>query len=121
MRKDDEVSRALAAYENAVASVDDSDLTAEASTITTSSVKPDGFPVKLRNRDMRPYVTQRDAITEYSERELMAMIDWIESDGRLRSDEEIIDELLPELGFHRRGARIEGVLRSVLQRHRNRP
>jgi hypothetical protein len=47
-------------------------------------------------------------------------IDWIESDGRLRTDEEIIEELLPELGFRRRGARIEGVLKSVLERHRNR-
>lgn len=51
----------------------------------------------------------------------MAMIRWIESDGRLRSDEEIIDELLPEFGFHRRGARIEGVLKSALEKHRNLP
>ena len=41
------------------------------------------------------------------------MVEWIESDGRLRTHDEIIDELLPELGFQRRGARIEDVLRSV--------
>lgn len=120
MRKDEEVNRALAAYENAVASVDDSKRVAEVSTITESSVNQDESPIKPRSREMRPHISRRDAITEYSEWELMAMIDWIESDGRLRSDEEIIDELLPEFGFHRRGARIEGVLKSALEKHRNR-
>jgi very-short-patch-repair endonuclease len=113
MRKDEEVNRALAAYENAVASVDDSKPVAEVSATTESPLKP-------RSREMRPRIIRRDAITEYSEWELMAIIDWIESDGRLRSDEEIIDELLPEFGFRRRGARIEGVLKSVLEKRRNR-
>ncbi len=121
MRKDEEVNRALAAHENAVATVDDSKPVAEFSTITASSVNQDESPIKPRSREMRPRIIRRDTITEYSEWELMAIIDWIESDGRLRSDEEIIDELLPEFGFHRRGARIEGVLKSVLERHRNRP
>jgi hypothetical protein len=120
MRKDEEVKRALAAYENAVASVDDSDSVTEVSMTTESSVNQDESPIKPRSRGMRPDISRRDTITEYSEWELMAMIDWIESDGRLRSDEEIIDELLPEFGFHRRGARIEGVLKSALDKHRGR-
>jgi hypothetical protein len=72
------------------------------------------------NRGTRSGISRRDTITEYSEWELIALIDRIESDGRLRTDEEMIDELLPELGFHRRGARIEGVLKSALEKHRNR-
>jgi len=120
MRKDEEVNRALAAYENAVASVDDSTPIAEVPVATESSVNRDQPYIKPRSRETRPHIGRRETITEYSEWELMAMIDWIESDGRLRSDEEIIGELLPELGFHRRGARIEGVLKSALEKHRNR-
>ena len=119
MRKDEEVSRAVAAYENAVASVDNSNRTVEASTVAAPPVDQREPPIK-RIRDARPGISRRDTITGYSEWELMAMIDWIESDGRLRSDEEIIEELLPELGFQRRGARIEGVLKSALEKHRNR-
>lgn len=50
--------------------------------------------------------------------ELIEMINWIASDGRLRTDEEIIDELLPELGFQRRGTRIDGVLKATLEAYR---
>jgi len=51
----------------------------------------------------------------------MQLIEWIKSDGHLRTDEEIIEQLLPELGFSRRGARIEAVLRYLLDRLRNQP
>jgi very-short-patch-repair endonuclease len=120
MRKDEEVNRALAAYENAVASVDDSNRVAAVSPNSAPSSNESQLHVKSRTRDARPLISRRDAITDYSEWELMAMINWIESDSRLRSDEEIMEELLPELGFHRRGARIDGVLKIVLEKHRNR-
>jgi very-short-patch-repair endonuclease len=121
MRKDEEVNRALAAYQNAVVSVDGFKDVHEGSRTVKSSTNQVASGIKPPSRTVRPYINRRDAITEYSERELMAMVDWIESDCRLRSDEQIIDELLPELGFQRRGARIEGVLKSVLEKHRNRP
>ena len=118
MRKDEEVSRALAAYENAIASVDDSRVVGEPSTTTPPSVNHDSS-AKKSGRRMRPNISRREAITDYSEHELLTLISWIESDGRLRTHEEVINELVPELGFQRRGARIEGVLRSVLERRGN--
>lgn len=120
MRKDEEVTRALAAYENAVASIDNSKLVAGVSMTEAYSMNQAPPATNPRSREMRPHMSRRDSITDYSEWELMAMIDWIETDGRLRTDEEIIEELLPELGFHRRGARIEGVLKSVLEKHKYR-
>jgi very-short-patch-repair endonuclease len=120
MRKDEEVNRALAAYENAVASVDNSKADPEVSAKPQSLTNQSTSPAKPSSRGMRPHISRRETITDYPEWELMAMIDWIESDGRLRTDEEIIDELLPELGFQRRGARIEGVLKFALEKHRNR-
>jgi very-short-patch-repair endonuclease len=117
MRKEDEANRALAAFENAVVSVDDSIRTSEVST-THSPANQAVAPSKPRTRGIRPQIGKRDSITQYEEWELMMMIDWIESDGRLRTDEEIIEELMPELGFHRRGIRIESVLQSALEKHR---
>ncbi len=118
MRKDEEVNRALAAYENAVTALENSNDSVEVSVSVPSPMSEPAAISKARGRGMRPNIDHHEAITGYSERELMAMFDWIESDGRLRTDEEIIEELLPELGFHRRGARIEGVLESALKRHR---
>jgi very-short-patch-repair endonuclease len=120
MRKDEEVARAVSAYENAVASIDSSKSGPGGPSYETSSTNSLASPIKSRARGVRPYLGQRDTITEYSDWELMSIFDWIESDGRLRTDEEMIDEILPELGFHRRGARIEAVLKSILANRRNR-
>jgi very-short-patch-repair endonuclease len=116
MRKDEEVNRALVAYENAVRSIDAAKVVNE---VQAPSGSGDSFTGEPRGRQTRPHITRRDSITEYSQSELIAMVEWIQSDGHLRTDDEIIDELLPELGFQRRGARIEDVLRSVLDRHRS--
>jgi len=37
---------------------------------------------------------------------LRDLLAWIRSDGRLRTNAELLDEMIRELGFHRRGARI---------------
>jgi len=44
-----------------------------------------------------------------------ALIQWIQSDSRLRTDDELIAELVRELGFQRRGPRIEAVCREALR------
>jgi very-short-patch-repair endonuclease len=120
MRKDEEMKRALAAYESALASVDGRQHASGVSVEMPSSVNQNSSSVKARGRVARPNICRYDTITDYSERELMDIVSWIQCDGHLRTDEEIIEELLPELGFHRRGVRIEGVLKSVLEKHRNR-
>lgn len=123
MRKEEEVNRALAAYRNAVSSADHADKCGESFAVGALPKNPG--PPSTRSsspptRGARPNFGRREAITDYSESELVAMVNWIESDGRLRTDDQIIDELLPELGFHRRGARIQGTLLWVLQQRRAR-
>lgn len=89
MRKDEEVGRALTAYANAVESADNPEQVS-ASIPEPAPPNRDSSMVMPRSRGLRPSVLgRRGSITEYSERELMAIIDWIESDGRLRTDEEI--------------------------------
>ncbi|HVB99092.1 MAG TPA: AAA domain-containing protein [Candidatus Dormibacteraeota bacterium] len=116
MRKDEEITRALAAYQSVVAAVDNPEIYSQTSAPIPSSTNPP--QAKGQTRGPRPNIPRRETVAGYSERDLMALLNWIESDGRLRTDEEIIGDLLPELGFQRRGARIEEVLKSVLEKYR---
>jgi hypothetical protein len=56
----------------------------------------------------------RGPITEYSHRELVTLIQWINSDGPLRTQEELIAEAVNELGFQRRASRIVAVLEAAI-------
>ena len=51
--------------------------------------------------------------------ELNRLLAWIASDGHLRTDDQIIDEMVAELGFSRRGARIERALQVAIARWRS--
>ncbi len=123
MRKEEEIERALAAYKAAVEYADSHrPVAAIASSKAENDPVADYVPSNpVRARGPRPSVPIRDSITEYYDSEIMQLINWINSDGHLRTDDEIIDELLPELGFTRRGARIESVIRYLLDRVKNRP
>jgi hypothetical protein len=56
----------------------------------------------------------RPSINEYSRNELVQLIQWISSDGELRTDDEIITEMVAALGFGRRGVRIAAAIRNAL-------
>lgn len=122
-RRDQEIDRALAAYRqaaqgcsrpiqfhsasgapSAVASAQS--LTPRPGAVFRSSVAPARGP--------KPAVPRRARINEYTQQELVALVQWINSDGLLRTDEQIIDELMDELGFKRRGARIDEAIRGAI-------
>jgi len=79
------------------------------------------MPSAILKRGPRPTVPVRTSIGEYRESELMQLLSWIASDGWLRTDDQIIDEMIPTLGFSRRGVRIENAVRSAIARWRPRP
>jgi hypothetical protein len=54
------------------------------------------------------------AITDWRLDDLVALARWIESDGRLRTGEELQRELMHELGITRRGARVVQALEETL-------
>jgi len=119
MRKEEEIERALAAYKEAVEYADSHRPAQNAlSRNQEGAVTSPNPPNPVSHRGPRPNVPIRDSITEYYDSEIMQLIKWINSDGHLRTDEELIEELLPELGFARRGARIEAVIRYLLDRLR---
>ncbi len=57
-------------------------------------------------------------ITHYHDHQLAELIDWIGSDGLLLTDEQLMAEMLRELGFKRRGKRIEDALARAIRRAR---
>lgn len=128
MRKDEEVRRAVAAFHKAVESADKRDQEGENVNGTPSSaVKTDlkswgedGENGSSRRRSRpRPSIPRKASIVDYTVGELVELVRWVNSDGQLRTDEEILRDLLPELGFNRRGVRIETAIRHAIRQFRS--
>ena len=63
----------------------------------------------------------RDSIEQYSEDELVTLLKWLESDGLLRTNDQLMDLMVEELGFERRGARIVARVEAAIAKHRTVP
>ncbi len=62
----------------------------------------------------RPDVPRGLPITQYDHRQLVALARWIQSDTLLRTEDQLIGEMMDELGFKRRGSRIvEALTRAI--------
>jgi very-short-patch-repair endonuclease len=119
MRKDEEVERALRAFHRAVATSDqpksrnllrrNPELVPEKGFLAPAETMP------TRNPQRAP-VPVRSSISEYSPEELLTLVQWVQSDGKLRTHDEIADEMFSALPFSRRGAKIEGALKNAIQR-----
>ncbi len=64
----------------------------------------------------RPPVNRAQPIGTYNDRELHGLAVWIKSDGRLRTRDEMLEELRYELGYRRNGSKIASRLGSILDR-----
>jgi very-short-patch-repair endonuclease len=121
-QREQEIERAVIAYTDAIAYADDTDrrdVRQPDRVPTESQQRRDPAPgeaaaTTLRRRAPRPMVPRRESITEYSRAELVSLVDWICSDGLLRTHDQIIDEMVDALGFKRRGARIEARIREAI-------
>lgn len=143
LRRDEEIARVLKAYQAAIEFADQKDREPQIVAPISNSVTqakaplPDSPPSQTlpiqtllaqtlsaqtliatlnsnKGRGPRPQILDREEITDYSEQELQQLIVWINSDEKLRSDDEVIDEVVKELNFKRRGARIERIVLKVL-------
>ncbi|MDH6462741.1 very-short-patch-repair endonuclease [Micromonospora sp. A200] len=112
--RDQEVARVKAAYDAAVAeasrpaSVKRPVVRPRSESVPPSSTEP------IRSM-LKPPLYPGAPITEYSRRQLAALVAWINSDGCLRTEEQIITEAMQELGFRRRGQRINAAIRLAIQ------
>lgn len=122
IRKNDEVRRAIEVFHKAIDYADKVDagvLRSSGECDHEQHTRPNGGSGPEPKRGPRPPVPIRTAITEYRPEELVRLIGWIQSDGRLRTDDEIMDEMVGTLGFSRRGARIEMAIERALQLYRS--
>ena len=118
MRKEDEIQRALRAFNESVEFSDKLDR-GIAQNSHSNGVHRDASSTTVK-RGPRPLVPVRTSITEYRDGELSQLLGWIASDGQLRTDDQIMDEMIAVLGFSRRGARIEHAIRNAIARWRPR-
>ena len=124
LRREQEISRAEVAYRAAVERSDQALAARKALEIETPSepapsatpspVEPAAPVTPAPTRATRPNVPRYTSIDRYPTKDLVALIRWINSDNLLRTDEEIIDEMVQELGFKRRGTRIEDILHRAI-------
>ena len=70
-------------------------------------------------RGLKPAVYRGRPITDYSQSQLRAMVRSIESDTLLRTQDELVDQVMRELGFNRRGKRIvDAISRAIAAERR---
>jgi very-short-patch-repair endonuclease len=112
-RRDVEIERTLAAYRDALAVVQNSGPGQRArpsnresnSTATTYAAQPEVSAVLMRKA--RPVIRSQTQIDLYLDSDIKRMIEWVRSDGLLRTNDVIINEVSKELGFGRVGKKIK--------------
>jgi very-short-patch-repair endonuclease len=127
MRKDEEIRRVVVAFHKAVESADKRDQEGENENGTPSSSAKSNLKSWAEDKENgssrgrsgpRPSIPRKASIEDYTIWELVELVRWVNSDGQLRTDEEILRDLLAELGFNRRGVRIETAIRSAIRQFR---
>jgi very-short-patch-repair endonuclease len=128
-RRSEEIDRTLRAYEEAVRSADrkDGEDNASRGALDSSDDRrrspatwQGAAPPPIR-RFPRPRLAPGNPITDYSIDQLTLLVRWIRSDGVLRTHDEIMAEMREELGFRRRGHRIEDAFREAIGREQDGP
>ena len=121
MNAGDEIERAMQAYQAAVDAADRQDAAGEASPpappLSTARESAPAAPPSSRST-RRPVLINRDSIEQYSEDELVRLLKWLESDGLLRTNDQLMDLMIDELGFERRGVRIVARVEAAMAQHR---
>lgn len=116
MRKTEEIERAVQAFTTAVAYADQLDAALPRVTGNDSHRQP-AAPM-TNGRSAKPYFVPGQPITTYSHWRLVEIVQWLASDGFMRTDEELLREAVEELGFRRRGTRIDNALTEAIQEWR---
>jgi very-short-patch-repair endonuclease/DNA polymerase III delta prime subunit len=121
MRRDEEIKRALDAYAKAVEIADEQDKhsgkAGNAGGIGGSrpSIPAGQDILELKTRGPKPQVWMAGKIDDYRPEDVRAMVYWVMSDGKLRTDDEIVEEAARELGFSRMGTKIDATIRNEVQ------
>jgi very-short-patch-repair endonuclease len=116
--RDAEIERAVAAYKNAVAAADITQVGGEPAKVPLPLPAP-AEPARAGRRGPIP-VQPGYPINIYGRDDLVALIGWIQSDTLLRTDGELLGEAISLLGFKRRGKNIVDALEAAIAEVRRR-
>ena len=62
----------------------------------------------------RPWIISGQPIDAYTDAELIRLAQWIRSDDALRTEDELLQEMMQELGFQRRGKNVVARLTAAI-------
>ncbi len=116
--REGELDKAEKAWREAVAKADADPPTPPPEPVAPPPAEPPSEPPPARDGPRPvPQVGKHgyDNITHYHDHQLAELVRWIESDGLLRTDEQLMAEMLREMGFRRRGKRIEDALARAIR------
>jgi len=115
--KNTAADRAVIAYEDAL-------LAADSGNTTTSESQPadehspteqsSSVDAPMRNVLLDPHLVPGQPIGAYSDRQLERLARWIRSDEVLRTQDELLDAMMWELGFQRRGKNVVNRLNQAI-------
>ena len=119
-----ELDKAEQAWKQAVEVSERDELPADVVSPRDAKSDPEVQSDPQPQRDPRPPVPRRgmggyNSITDYKHWELVSLVRWIESDTLLRTDEDVMREMIDELGFRRSGSRIRAAIDSAIRDARN--
>ena len=122
---DTEIAKVRAAYDHAVALSEQTSEPAERDPARPAKIRqprdrPEAKTAPSR-RLRKPRIRPGYEITAYDHRQLVELARWIESDSLLRTEDEVLTEMMTELHFRRRGPRIEFALRQAITAARSAP
>jgi very-short-patch-repair endonuclease len=120
---DREIEQVKQAYDAAVIADRADDEVAESTprpTAFTQLAEQAGGGVQPPRSKPKPQLPYGQPIANYTHQELVRLIRWIESDTLLRTEEELLDEVMNELGFQRRGSRIREAVAAAVASARRR-
>jgi very-short-patch-repair endonuclease len=123
--KEKAVEKILSAYANALEAAEDPEDSTELSEQQISAMPDSPFRPGAWRQDRegngerkarpRPNIRSRQPITAYNRSELVALVMWIESDERLRTEDELLEAVMQELKFARRGSRIVDAIQAAIR------
>jgi very-short-patch-repair endonuclease len=118
LRRDEEIDRTLLAFRKAVEKSDRNERFSQEELQANNAPRPLSVTPSLPNRRSSPKapIPVRESIGEYSAMELQRLLTWVKSDGKLRTNDELADEMFAALPFARRGSKIEAALERVIAR-----
>ena len=115
-----ELDKAEKAWQRAVEVADQDDPPA---TSPPPSSTPNPQLVPSPRRGPRPRIPRKgtrgyDSIDDYPRSQLVHLVQWIESDTLLRTEDDLLREMMDQLGFKRSGKRITEALRQAIKEAR---